>query len=141
MSHVSTQYIRIGFFSILFCLFSSCKKESLVDATLNNIPDLTSLEQVQDGIDTGVSVLFFYNSWSKNCLAIRPAVETLSADPQFASVFFGEISFDSHRNIASFFVVRGFPTILLFKNGREMHRFLGSEHAQEDIAVRIKGLL
>lgn len=133
--------IKVLFFAYIMFVFFSCKKEPLVDASSNAIPDITSLEMAMDAIDTGVSLLFFYNAWSKNCLAIRPSIEELSLEPQFASVSFAEISFDSHRNIASFFAVRGFPTVLLFKDGREKHRFMGSQTTFEEIEVRIKGLL
>lgn len=126
--------------SILF-FASSCKKEPLVDTSLNNIPDMSDLGQLQEATKEGVSMLFFHNTWCKNCEEIRPTVEAVSEDPQFEDVYFAEIEFDNNKAIANYYVVKGFPTLVFLKDGVEKIRLEGKNHTREAIENRIKSLM
>jgi len=122
----------------LLILGSSCKKEPLVDTSLNNIPDMNDLGKLQEATQKGVSLLFFHNTWCKNCEEIRPTVEAVSEDPQFEEVYFAEIEFDKNKDIANYYVVRGFPTIVILKDGAEKSRLEGKNHSREAIEERLR---
>lgn len=134
--------IKLSFFATFVALvaFSSCKKEPLVDTTLNNIPDIQNLQDVQDTTKIGVSMLFFHNTWCKRCEEIRPTVEAIADKTEFASVFFGEVEYDKHRDIAEHYNVESFPVIILIKNGKEQKRFEGKNHTQEVIENALREL-
>ncbi len=127
-------------FLVLFLSFSSCKKEPLVDTSLNNIPDIQNLQDVQDTTKIGVSMLFFHNTWCKRCEEIRPTVEAIAVKTEFATVFFGEVEYDKHKDIAEHFNVKSFPVIILIKNGKEQKRFEGKNHTQEAIESALREL-
>jgi thioredoxin 1 len=127
-------------FLVLFLSFSSCKKEPLVDTSLNNIPDIQNLQDVQDTTKIGVSMLFFHNTWCKRCEEIRPTVEAIAVKTEFATVFFGEVEYDKHKDIAEHFNVKSFPVIILIKNGKEQKRFEGKNHTQEAIENALREL-
>jgi thiol-disulfide isomerase/thioredoxin len=125
-------------FLVAIFLVIGCEKEPIMDASNNQIPDITHLDDIMIPVKEGVWCLFFYNVWSKNCLEMRGRIEALSENPAFDVVHFGEIAYDSHLTLARYFAVNGFPTVLIFKNGLERRRYLGSEHS---LAILEKALM
>jgi thiol-disulfide isomerase/thioredoxin len=134
-------FIKLSLLFFLIIGLNACKKEDLADPSLNNIPDITSLDEIENPSKQGIWLLFFHNTWSENCFKIRPFVEAIAEDSRFEFVQFAEIDFDANAMINGYFAVRGFPTILIYKNGFERHRLIGSKHTQiqiEDLLLKLK---
>ncbi len=120
--------------------FIGCKKD-LVDTAANQIEDLTSLTMAKDKTATGVNVIFFHASWCKVCKEQRPAFESASQNPEVGSARFYEVEYDDHKDITEHFNITGFPTIVLISNGKEVKRFSGKGHSENDIISAIKNHL
>lgn len=114
-------------------LWSGCKKEDLVDPTTNDIEDITTQEQMDAKIASGVSLIFYHASWCTLCKEQRPAVEAVSEDAANAEVGFGEIEYDEHKDIVKSKNINGFPTIVIYVDGKEHIRFDGKGHSQAQI--------
>ena len=126
--------------STLILTFSACKKD-LVDTTLNDIKDVTSLSEFQSDISSGVSLVFFHASWCHICEEQRPAVEETATNPDLSNVMFFEVEYDDNKDVTNEYNVPGFPQILLFKDGVEQKRYTGKGHTAETLANALKALL
>ncbi|MBX2985784.1 MAG: thioredoxin family protein [Bacteroidia bacterium] len=129
------------FFFTLVVFLASCKKEPLFDPSKSNIPDQNNFDELERATLKGVSLIYFYNSWDKNSADLLPKLESVAQKPEFDSVYFAKVDFDKNQNIARYYVVRGFPVVILLKDGVEKIRYESSDHSQEKIEKGLKSLL
>lgn len=76
-------------------------------------------------ISTGVVVVDFYAVWCGPCKKFAPIFEKLS-DEMEGSVVFAKCNVDDVINSANAYHVQSIPTIILFKDGVEVARNVGS---------------
>ena len=75
-------------------------------------------------IKTGITLLDFTADWCAPCKAQKPMIENIiSTYENRVSVI--EINIDEQREIATRYMVQSIPTLIIFKNGKEMRRFVG----------------
>ncbi len=103
--------------------------------------DIESLNNFQTNIAQGVSLVFFHATWCPKCAAQRPAVEGLVNDPLMKDVFFGQVNYERITAVAAEANVLGFPTIVLYRAGKEENRFAGQGHSQEKLREALEKLL
>ena len=76
-------------------------------------------------IETNDSVLVdFYADWCGPCKMMSPILQEVKATLQEA-VKIIKINVDQHQDLASHFMVRGVPTMMLFKKGKMLWRQSG----------------
>lgn len=76
-------------------------------------------------IDSKIPVLVdFYADWCGPCKALAPILKQVK-DELGAAVKIVKIDVDKNQSIASTYQVRGVPTMLLFKNGKQVWRQSG----------------
>ena len=88
--------------------------------TANRSSDKTFARSIAEG----VTLVDFDASWCSPCRDQAPIIKAL------AKTFCGKariktIDIESHRHIALKLGIQSIPTIILYKDGREMHRFIG----------------
>ena len=73
----------------------------------------------------------FWADWCSPCIVIAPVLERVLVEYE-DEVSFGKLEVDEGENmkLAGRYRVRGFPTIMLFKDGVEVARFSGAKPAQ-----------
>jgi len=123
-------------FSFLF--FVSCSKDD--DSNGHNSAlfiEIESFQQIQDELETGVSLVFFYSPSCSICNKQRPIITDIIEDSDLDKVSFLQVNNDKHSNVAQFYEVNGHPVILFFKDGDEKNRLLGGGHE----AGKLKDLL
>jgi thioredoxin 1 len=135
------KYFLIFLIPLTICFSCKKKKEPLVDSSENEIVDITSIQQMNNAIASGVSMVFFHASWCSKCANQRTAVETVSVSTEFSTIFFGEVEFDDHQDVVAQHNVQGFPTIVFYKNGQEMLRMTGENNTVEQISDKIRELM
>lgn len=127
---------------VVTLILGACNdKEAIVDTQTNSLVDITSQEQFDNEIETGVAMIFFHASWRTRCAAQRPAVETVSEETTFVDVFFGEVEFEDFPDLVKDRGVQGFPTIIIYKDNVEQKRFTGQGHSEEEIRSALNGVL
>lgn len=114
-----------------------CSKNSDADTTQNELTDITGLASFEQNIANGVSLMFFHATWCTKCAAQRPAVEGLTSENALTSVTFGEVDYEKNRDITDRFSIVGFPTIVIYKDGLEVHRWIGQGHTQKTISDKL----
>lgn len=75
-------------------------------------------------LSTPLCVLDFYTSWCGPCKTIAPLFENLSK--KYPEILFLKIDGDIYlHDEMEKFKITGFPTLIVLKNGKEIHRSLG----------------
>jgi thioredoxin 1 len=86
---------------------------------------LTLTDQNFDTQTAGKIVLVdFWASWCAPCRMMAPVLNEVS-DELGAEAFVGKIDIQQYQSMAQRFNVRNIPTMILFKNGKEVNRFVG----------------
>ncbi|MFT6797147.1 MAG: thioredoxin 1 [Maribacter sp.] len=76
-------------------------------------------------IDSDTPVLVdFYADWCGPCKMLAPILKQVK-DEMGAAIKIVKIDVDKNQSIASKYQVRGVPTMLLFKNGKQLWRQSG----------------
>jgi thioredoxin len=73
----------------------------------------------------GVSVVDFYADWCGPCRQLAPLLEKLDSNNQDSGVKFAKINIDNARDIAEKYGIRGIPTVIFFKNGKDVYKQVG----------------
>jgi len=86
----------------------------LTDATFDRVLRETTLPVLVD----------FYADWCGPCRMMAPAVDEL-ARSSAGSVLVAKLDTDASQRVAARFQIRGIPTVIVFRNGREVRRQSG----------------
>ncbi|MDD5134109.1 MAG: thioredoxin [Phycisphaerae bacterium] len=75
-------------------------------------------------ISKGVALVDFWAPWCGPCRMQVPVLEDLAGSVR-GRVKFAKVNIDEVADIAERFGVQAIPTLLLFKDGNEIRRFIG----------------
>ena len=81
----------------------------------------------------------FWAPWCGPCKMIAPAIEELANDYS-GRVRIGKVNTDDNPNTPTEYRISGIPTVILFKGGREVQRFVGLTQKPK-LAQALEGLL
>src|SRR5437588_567776 len=78
-------------------------------------------------------VVDFWAPWCGPCRALAPMLEKLIQDRN-GSILLAKVNIDEVPNLATLFAIESIPLVIAFRNGREVHHFVGvlSEHQIQD---------
>ena len=94
------------------------------------------LELTDDNFDAEVIgsdqpvLVDFWAEWCMPCRMLAPTIEEL-ADEFNGRVKVGKVDTDSNRDVSAKFGISAIPTIILFKNGEIVRKFVGVASKQE----------
>ena len=83
-------------------------------------------------------VVEFFAEWCMPCLMQSPIIEDLAL--QMKEVKFVKINKEDNRELVSKYGVSSIPCLVVFKEGKEVERIIGT-HSAEIIEKKIKGCL
>jgi thioredoxin 1 len=89
----------------------------------------SAIKQLSDAnfqaqVKNGVTLVDFWAAWCMPCKMMAPVLnETADALGNTAQI--GKLDVDSNRESSAKYGVRSIPTLILFKNGKEVNRFVG----------------
>jgi len=76
----------------------------------------------------------FWADWCSPCLVIAPVLEAIANEYENELLIAKlEVDEDENMKLAGRYQVRGFPTIIMFKDGEEIDRFSGAK-SQHQVA-------
>jgi len=75
-------------------------------------------------VKNGIVLVDFWASWCMPCKMLAPVINEIAEEASdIAKVC--KLNVDEQRDIVAKYSVRGIPTLILFKNGKEVKRFVG----------------
>ncbi len=75
-------------------------------------------------IAEGVVLVDFYADWCGPCRAIAPIIEELATEMN-GKVMISKVDVDKAQGVSVKFGVHSIPTLIIFKDGKEVKRFVG----------------
>lgn len=93
------------------------------------------LLEFENKVSSGFSIVDFFASWCSDCIRIDPIIKELSSEYKII-----KINIDENENIASHFNIKRIPTLMFFKDGKEVGKRLIEPSSKVEIIKQIKEL-
>ena len=90
-------------------------------ANSNKVFNFTD-QNFSNKIKSGVVLVDFWAAWCGPCKMMGPVLNDLAEDVE-GKVTIAKVNVEEQKMTASKFKIRSIPTMILFKNGTEIHRF------------------
>lgn len=120
-----------------------CKKLILYSDTLGGeiMPSILNNSQFYNKVRTSdkLVVMDFFATWCGPCKMLAPIFESLS-DEMSDKVDFAKIDIDRSLEVVEEYKIVSVPTMIMFKNGKEVQRIVGFV-PKEQIKSKIKAHL
>jgi thioredoxin 1 len=90
-----------------------------------NITEFTDQNFEQEVLKSTQPVLVdFWAEWCQPCRMLAPTIEKLAKD-YAGKIKVGKVDTDSNRDVSLKYGISAIPTVLLFKNGDVLQKFVG----------------
>ena len=96
------------------------------------------LHFTKDGFDKALSqgklmMVDFWASWCGPCRMLGPVIEQL--DNQYPDVVVGKVNVDDEQELAMRYGVMSIPTVIFFKDGKEIYHKVGVMPAESFVQI------
>lgn len=82
----------------------------------------------EEKIKRGTILVDFFAEWCMPCLMMTPVIDEM-AEKFDGKIDFCKVNIDENASLADKFSVMSIPTLIVFKNGKEIDRLIGSQPA------------
>lgn len=106
-----------------YIMYTAQKIKKMPDTTSEHIVKLTAQNFNQQTLK-GIVLVDFWAAWCMPCKMLSPILNEV-ADEIGSKAKIAKLNIDEQQAIASKFNVRSIPTMILFKNGKEIDRIMG----------------
>jgi thioredoxin 1 len=80
--------------------------------------------EFQNEIKRGVTLVDFHASWCGPCRSLAPVLEQVAKELKGKATI-GKVDIDNEQKTAAQFQITSVPTMILFKDGKEVGRLIG----------------
>jgi thioredoxin 1 len=106
----------------VYISYKKMKNAPEVEKSLR-IKDLTD-KNFNHQIKENISLVDFWAPWCMPCKIMAPILNEI-ADQSMPGVQVCKLNVDEFQSVAAKYGIRGIPTTVLFRNGKEVERFVG----------------
>jgi len=107
---------------------------------IKNLPDVEKSQKIMDLTDknfhnqikTSISLVDFWAPWCMPCKMMAPVLNEIAEEANI-KVQVCKVNVDQYQSLASKYGIRGIPTTVVFRNGKEINRFVGCFQRSEDV--------
>src|SRR5262245_16367530 len=94
-------------------------------AMADSLKEFTDGNRKAEVLDSPIPVMVdFWAPWCRPCVSLKPTIEKLAADYD-GKVKIGKFNTDENQDIPIRFHISSIPTVLVFKDGKEVDRLVG----------------
>jgi thioredoxin 1 len=124
---MQTAGIIVGLIILAFGLLIFVAK-----AKMKNLPMVADHEKIltltdknfQNQTKGKVVLVDFWAAWCAPCRMMAPVLNEIAGELN-GTAHIGKVNVEQYQSLAQKFKVRGIPTMILFKDGKEVNRFVG----------------
>ncbi len=80
-------------------------------------------------VGQGITLVDFWAAWCKPCVFLAPIISQL-ADEYHGRVKVAKLDVDANKKIAQDLGIMNIPTVIVYKNGKEIQRIIGVKTAK-----------
>ncbi len=102
-----------------------------MSGSISQLSEATFAEEV-NGAD-GPVLVDFWAEWCGPCKTIAPILEELAGE-QTGKLRIAKVDVDDNQGLARQFGVQSIPTMIVFKDGQEVHRMVGARGKAQILA-------
>jgi thioredoxin 1 len=120
-------FIILGIVAFVFTLLLVVAKRKMGSIqSVPNSPKVVNLtdQNFSNKIKAGVVLVDFWAAWCGPCKLMGPVLNDLAEEVE-GNVTIAKVNVEEQKMTSSKFKIRSIPTMILFKNGKEIHRFMG----------------
>lgn len=114
-----------------------------VEITAENAKDdavmILTTENFNNTISKGIVLVDFWAVWCAPCRIQGPIIDELAKEMGDKAII-SKLDVDAHGAVASQYQVRSIPTLIIYKNGEPVKRFVGVQQ-KETLAAAIQELI
>jgi thioredoxin 1 len=129
--------IIVGGFATLVLLARARMKNIPTVANHNSILELTDKNFLYQTKDK-VVLVDFWASWCGPCRMMAPVLNEVAGELA-DDYYVGKVNVEEYQSLAQKYQVRSIPTLILFKDGKEISRFVGIK-SKEFLLQQIKSI-
>jgi len=85
-------------------------------------------DNFKSAIANGVTLVDFHADWCGPCRMLSPVLEQLATEMDGKAIV-AKVDIDAEQKTAAEFQISSVPTLILFKNGKEVNRLIGLRNA------------
>jgi len=85
-------------------------------------------DNFENEIASGVTLVDFFAEWCGPCRMMTPILEQIASE-KYKDAVIAKLDIDSEQKTAAQFQVTSVPTLVLFKDGKEVNRLVGLRDA------------
>ncbi len=134
---IQSLLILTGILATAFVIYSFVSSNAAQEANLSDSDSAKAENKVvsldTDGFDSaiesGVVLVDFWATWCPPCRIQAPILEELASEISHVAKI-TKLDVDKNRTIASRFGIRNIPTLIIFKDGREVERYVGVQQKE-----------
>lgn len=115
-------FLLVAFLASFFLNYYKMKKTPVVEDN-GKIKKLSD-QNFEHQIKSGIMLVDFWATWCMPCKMMAPVLNNLSEELT-GNATVGKLDVDQNRAASAKYGVRSIPTLVLFKNGKEINRFVG----------------
>ena len=101
--------------------------------------EIKSREELEQEIEKGITLIDFSAPWYAPCRLQEPIIHQLAADFK-GKVFIAMMNIAESNDVALNLGIRSIPTLIIFKNSKEIQRFVGLQ-SEDTISETLKKFL
>jgi thioredoxin 1 len=113
----------VAFLGALYIMARARMKNIPMVADSDNILTLTD-KNFQHQTKNKLVLVDFWASWCAPCRMMAPVLNEV-ANELNGNSHVGKVNIEEYQSLAQKYQVRNIPTLILFKNGREVNRYVG----------------
>jgi thioredoxin 1 len=103
-----------------------------------DVKEIRSRDELEKVIMDGISLMDFSAPWCAPCRLQEPIINRLAAQFE-GKALFARMNIDQDRDVVMNLGIQSIPTLIIFKNSKEIQRFVGlqSESALSEALKKI----
>ena len=115
--------------TVAYLYFAARKLKNMPDVPENKDIVILDSSNFQHQLKSGIALVDFWASWCMPCKMMAPILNEVAAEAD-GKVKICKVDVQQYQDISAKFSVRNIPTLILFKNGKEINRFVGVKTKQ-----------